>query len=58
MMNFLFWAVLFVGVFNIASSLIVQAKGIWSSFVFKVIPFFAGLACILYVVVTLLQGGM
>ena len=42
------WIVLCTGIFNIIMSLCTITKNTYSSFIFKIIPFFLGLGCLIY----------
>ncbi|HZH58461.1 MAG TPA: hypothetical protein VEY70_02560 [Metabacillus sp.] len=42
------WIVLACGIYNIFLSLILKTRDFGSSVVFKVIPFFLGLGCLIY----------
>lgn len=45
--NFINFSILFTGIYNIILSLTLYTKNFKSAFIFKVIPFFTGLFCVL-----------
>jgi len=42
------WTILATGIFNILMGLIMKTENLASSILFKVIPFFLGLSCLVY----------
>ena len=53
--NILLWVILFWGIIGIISAFLVTTKTLLEGFMFKVLPFFGGSACVLYF---LLVGGL
>jgi hypothetical protein len=41
------WMVLISGIYFVIFSLVVNANGLGSSVIFKVLPFFCGMACVI-----------